>query len=211
MNKGILGIFIILLLFSFTHEESHPFEKVILAQKSKVTIKRLKDFRKGGIELPLVFKCFAPDTSGKDTTVDLEKIIHTAEGFLGTRHRMGGTSKKGIDCSGMVMMSLRSSGIWTPHNSHGQARYGRIIPHMDSLQRGDLVFYINSFKSSYLITHSGICLGGGKFIHASASCGVVVTDLSASYWKSKFVFGTRLCTPPEPQPLLAADTLSSNP
>ncbi|HTF82006.1 MAG TPA: NlpC/P60 family protein, partial [Cytophagales bacterium] len=57
---------------------------------------------------------------------------------------------------------------------------------------GDLVFYINSFKSSYLITHSGICLGHGKFIHASASCGVITTDLHAPYWKSRFIFGTRI-------------------
>lgn len=212
MNKGIIGIFLILLLLSFTQEESHPFEKVILAQKNKATIKRLKDFRKGGIELPLVFKCYAPDTTGTDSLVDIEKIIKTAEGFLGTKHRMGGTSKRGIDCSGMVMMSLRSCGIATPHNSHGQARYGRIIPHMDSLRRGDLVFYINSFKSSYLITHSGICLGNGKFIHASASCGVVITDLSAPYWKSKFVFGTRLTSAEmAPLPLQKNDTLSINP
>lgn len=211
MKKSILGIFLTLLLFSFTHEESHPFDEVISAQKSKVTIKRLKDFRKGGIELPLVFKACS-DTSTADNIVDIEKIIRTAEGFLGTRHRMGGTTKRGIDCSGMVMMSLRSCGITTPHNSHGQARYGRIIPCMDSLQRGDLVFYINSFKSSYLITHSAICIGGGKFIHASASCGVVVTDLSAPYWKSKFVFGTRL-TPPKQMslPQQAVDTLLANP
>lgn len=194
MKIRIFWLVLVAFLSSFTLEdESHPFEKVIAVQKNKTTKKRLKDFRKGGIELPLIFKklndSIAIDSSSR---IDVEKIIATAKGYLGTRHRMGGTSKKGIDCSGLVMMSLRSCGILMAHNSHEQARFGKIIPDMDSLQRGDLVFYINSFKCPYLITHSGICVGEGKFIHASANCGVVINDMKMPYWKAKFIFGTRL-------------------
>lgn len=171
-------------------ETCHPIEIVIKKQKNATTKHRLKKFWAEGIEKDLHF--VSKDTHYDSVAVDVEKIIATAKSYLGTPHHMGGLSKRGIDCSGMVLMSLKSSGILTPHNSHDQARFGRVIPHTDSLKRGDLVFFINSFRSSYLITHSGIYIGNNKFIHASVRGGVSITDLSMPYWATKFVFGTRI-------------------
>ncbi|MFN8438131.1 MAG: C40 family peptidase [Cytophagales bacterium] len=194
MNKLTLLIIFCFLSFSFVtdNEENHPFDQVINKQKQASVKKRLHTFRKEGIERNLIYHetSLHPDTAF--AKVDLEKIISTAKSYLGTRHAMGGSSKRGIDCSGLVMVSLRSCGIKVPHNSHDQGRYGRVVAPMDSLKRGDLVFFIHSFRSHYLLTHSGIYLGNKKFIHASARFGVIVSDVNDSYWGPRFVFGTRI-------------------
>ncbi len=184
---------LVTLSLSCTYED-HPFNKVIETQTNDSLKAKLRTFRDEGIERTLEYEYLNDDsTKGNPSPkIELERIIATAQSFLGTKHEMSGTSKSGIDCSGLVMMSLKSTGIVVPHNSHEQARYGKIIPDMDSLKRGDLVFFINSFKSEYFITHSGIYLGNKKFIHASASKGVIITPIVEAYWKPKFIFGTRL-------------------
>ncbi|MCU0415696.1 MAG: NlpC/P60 family protein [Cytophagaceae bacterium] len=138
------------------------------------------------------------EKEGVEKTVDTtsysrEKVIQTAESYLGVRHCMGGTTKKGIDCSGLVMVSHKSCGIELPHQSHQQSRYGKVVGHPDSLVRGDMVFFYASYASAYFITHSGIYLGNNQFIHATAQSGVVKSSLIGnSYWGSKFLFGTRI-------------------
>jgi murein DD-endopeptidase / murein LD-carboxypeptidase len=188
--KSAVYVFAVLFMCSFVWDED-PFEMVINNQKTDSVKQQLRKFKNEGIEKPLVFMSQDSDSSFTDS-VDIEKIISTARSYLGTRHAMGGTSKKGIDCSGMVMMSVKSSKIVVPHNSHEQGRYGKIVAVKDSLKRGDLVFFYGSFKSYYFITHSGIYVGENKFIHASASAGVIITDINDGYWKPKYLFGTRL-------------------
>lgn len=191
MKKTYWILALALGLLSFTVVE-HPFDQVIALQTDDSTKAKLRTFREEGIEQPLIF--VSNDSVVTDTTpnIDLEKAIKTAQSFLGTKHVLAGTTKDGIDCSGLVMMSLKSTGVELPHNSHGQARFGRIIPLIDSLKRGDLVFFIHSFKSEFFITHSGIYLGNKRFIHASASKGVTTNSIIEPYWKPKFIFGTRI-------------------
>ncbi len=121
-----------------------------------------------------------------------DDIIKTARKYIGTPHRMGGTSLKGIDCSGLVMMAFADYGISLPHNSQEQARYGQVITDKYQLKPGDMVFFINTYKTSKYITHAGICIGNNQFIHTSSSKGVMVTSLDNSWWKDKFIFGTRV-------------------
>ncbi len=185
--KNTLLLLLTLFICSFT-TDFDTFEIVIKNQSSEIIKNKLKTYKSEGIERPLRFEAIN-DSSKK---VDIELIISTAKSYLGTKHQMGGTSKSGIDCSGLVMMSLKSAGIDAPHISHEQGRYGRIIPLADSLKRGDLVFFIQSYNTNNLISHAGIFLGKGKFIHASAKTGVVITDMKDAYWKPKFVFGTRI-------------------
>jgi len=57
----------------------------------------------------------------------------------------------------------------------------------------NLIFFTNTYSTSKFITHIGICVGNGKFIHTSSSKGVSVSHLDSSkYWKDKFIFGTRV-------------------
>jgi hypothetical protein len=137
-------------------------------------------FVEGGIEKPI------------DVIYNVDSLVDFAHSFLGTPHKMGGNDKKGIDCSGFVTVVHSQYGIDLPHNSHALARFGTIISSQDSLQKGDLVFFYNSYNCSNFFTHSGIYLEDGKFIHASASKGVIISKMNEGYWGERYVYGTRL-------------------
>ncbi len=124
--------------------------------------------------------------------VNPEDFLKSAIKYLGTPHRMGGTSQNGIDCSGLVMRAFSDNKIKIAHNAEDQARYGKVVLEKNNLRKGDLVFFINTYRTSKYITHVGIYLGNYQMIHASSSKGVSITSLNNSWWKDKFIFGTRL-------------------
>ncbi|MBK8881363.1 MAG: C40 family peptidase [Bacteroidales bacterium] len=143
--------------------------------------KKLEVFMNAGIEKGIN----AQKTSADD-------IIKTAQKFIGVPHCMGGTTVKCMDCSGLLVAVFAKYGIHLPHNSEEQARYGKIISRPDELKRGDLIFFIESYKTHRLITHSGIYVGNNNFIHTSSKKGVTITSLKDPWWSKKFVFGTRV-------------------
>lgn len=185
MYKRFAWIFCILLILisqsSFVKKlYSVAFQEVINQQTDTLVKKQLIKYRSGGIEN-------AVDTEN----YDVEKIINYAKTFIGTPHIMSGTSKRGMDCSGLILIVHKECGLNLPHSSHEQGRFGAIVSPNDSLQRGDLLFYYSSYNSSNFITHVGIYLGDGTFIHASNSRGVIITKCSENYWKTKYLFATR--------------------
>ena len=141
----------------------------------------MQAFAKGGIEKDL-----------KTGRKKPKQIIRTAEKFIGTPHCMGGTTKKCLDCSGLIFVSFNSNKISIPRKSQDQARYGVIIFDKNQLKKGDLVFFTKSYDSPDYITHVGIYLGNNRFIHASTSKGVTITPLQNSWWSERFVFATRV-------------------
>jgi lipoprotein Spr len=143
--------------------------------------KKLKKFYEGGAEKKMDVGKTSPDG-----------IIATARKYLGVPHCMGGTSMKCIDCSGLLTAVFAQYDISLPHNSEDQARYGKIINKKDQLRKGDLVFFIESYKTNNFITHSGIYLGDNEFIHTSSKIGVTISSLDDKYWGYKFIFGTRV-------------------
>lgn len=143
--------------------------------------KRLDAFLNSGTEKELNTK-----------NVRADEIIRTAEQYLGVPHCMGGTTMKCMDCSGLLLTVFAGHGIALPHNSEEQARFGRIISRVDDLRKGDLVFFTRTYETSHFITHSGICAGNNKFIHASSKNGVIVTSINDPWWSLRFVFGTRV-------------------
>ncbi len=149
--------------------------------ESKSEKKKLKDFMDEGTG-----KMVDTQNTGAD------EIINTAKTYLGVPHCMGGTTRKCMDCSGLLVTVFAGHGILLPHNSEEQARYGKIIPGMDDLKKGDLIFFIRSYKTKKFITHSGIYIGNNQFIHTSSSNGVTITSLNDPWWKGKFIFGTRV-------------------
>lgn len=121
------------------------------------------------------------------------KVIRKAESYLGTPYRYGGTSKRGIDCSGLVCQSFRAADLQLPHSSRELSRMGTSIPRR-KLQEGDLVFF--SSKGGQSINHVGIVtrVQGRQvaFIHATTSRGVRIDELNEGYWKNKFRKAVRL-------------------
>jgi hypothetical protein len=115
-----------------------------------------------------------------------QELTHSALRFLGVPYVFGGTSTAGFDCSGFVQHVFAMVGIALPRTADVQYDVGR--PSVGGPRPGDLVF----FDTYGGVSHVGIYLGGGKFVHASSSHGVMVSHLSDSYWAARYVGSKRL-------------------
>lgn len=94
----------------------------------------------------------------------MEDVIRQAYSLLGVPYLWGGMSSKGVDCSGLVRISFLMNDIMLPRNATQQIKCGKEVDLKD-IQRGDLIFFGNTETGA--ITHVGIYLGNGEFIHAS--------------------------------------------
>lgn len=126
--------------------------------------------------------------SAAESTVS--ELNETATKYLGVRYVYGGTSTKGFDCSGYVRHVFKELGIESlPRTSSAMYQTGEKVDKSD-LQEGDLVFFNTSGRG---ISHVGIYIGSGQFIHSSTSKGVVKTSINDKYyWGSKYVGAKRV-------------------
>ncbi len=124
---------------------------------------------------------------GSDTSSKAEKIIATAKKYIGVPYLWGGESPSGFDCSGYVQYVFKVHGISLNRTAETQYKHGSYVS-KSNLKPGDLVFFQNTYKAG--ISHVGIYIGDGKFIHASSSKGVTISNLSSSYYTSHY-YGAR--------------------
>lgn len=123
-----------------------------------------------------------------------DDIINTALTFSGVRYKYGGTTKKGMDCSGLLYVSFGAHNVSLPRVSYVMANKGKRI-RLRQVLKGDLLFFKTSRRGKR-INHVGMVVAVEnneiKFIHASSSRGVTVSSLKEGYWKSAFVKATRV-------------------
>ena len=119
-------------------------------------------------------------------------MVERALSFIGVRYRFGGQDEnKGFDCAGLVRRAF-STAIDLPRTAAAQFREGCLVE-QDELQPGDLVFFKNTYKRG--ISHVGIYVGDGKFVHAASSRRSVVIDrLDAAYFRTRFAGARRILT-----------------
>lgn len=121
----------------------------------------------------------SPKTPPPPSKKSFESITKS---WIGTRYKLGGSTKNGADCSGFVMQIYKEKlQISLPHNAAAMFKMGQSIS-VKQLQEGDLVFFGNAWG----INHVGIYLSNSRFIHASSSKGVIITPMNDSYWKPKY-------------------------
>jgi murein DD-endopeptidase / murein LD-carboxypeptidase len=112
-----------------------------------------------------------------------KSLLEAVDEWYGVHYRTGGNTKSGVDCSGFsVAVYAAAFGYALPRVSKEQYRTSRHIS-MTELQEGDLVFF-NTRGSG--VSHVGVYLGNNKFIHASVSRGVMVSDLFEPYYIKRF-------------------------
>jgi hypothetical protein len=97
---------------------------------------------------------------------DVQSVLSFARQMMGSPYLWGGASGKAVDCSGFTKLVYYSQGIILARDASQQARYGEPVDfsNIDKLQQGDLLFFGISAKQ---ISHVGIYLGNGDFIHSS--------------------------------------------
>lgn len=125
--------------------------------------------------------------------VNVESLKNTAllrfmDDWFGTRYRYGGTTKKGIDCSaltGSLLMAVY--GLAMPRTAREQYKVSEHIKR-EELKEGDLVF----FNTKGYVSHVGLYLENGYFLHASTSKGVTISNLDEAYFAKTFICGGRL-------------------
>jgi hypothetical protein len=114
------------------------------------------------------------------------ELVGTARKFIGVPYRWGGSSRReGFDCSGLTMVVYQLNGLSLPRSSREQYRVGRPI-RKNQLSRGDLVFFATS--GGRRISHVGIYVGNGEFIHAPRKGKKIRTErLAKRYFRTRYV------------------------
>uniref|UniRef100_UPI0040479DF5 NlpC/P60 family protein n=1 Tax=Aliarcobacter sp. TaxID=2321116 RepID=UPI0040479DF5 len=122
-------------------------------------------------------------TTTKNPSNDLNKKFYSFyKQWEGVRYQLGGSSKKGIDCSAFIQKAFKEKfNLSMPRTTVLQSKVGKEIT-KDELVLGDLVF----FKTGRSSKHVGIYIEDGKFMHASTKYGVTISELDNVYFKNKY-------------------------
>jgi cell wall-associated NlpC family hydrolase len=131
----------------------------------------------------------APSTGSPGSEVGA-RAVSEAHKYLGVPYVWGGATPKGFDCSGLMQYVFRSIGVSIPRVAADQFRAGREVSRND-LQPGDAVFFKNT-GSRTGITHVGMYIGNGKFLHAPKTGDVVkISNLGEAYYQSHYAGAKR--------------------
>ncbi|EPJ46488.1 MAG: hypothetical protein OFPI_33810 [Osedax symbiont Rs2] len=111
-----------------------------------------------------------------------KKLLGYYSDWRGTPYRLGGNSRKGIDCSAFVKNAYQSVfAVQVPRTTLGLATIGKSVKKAELIP-GDLVL----FKTSRSVRHVGVVVNGNKFMHVSEKKGVMISALDNVYWRKKY-------------------------
>lgn len=124
----------------------------------------------------------------------ISRIIDNAQNFLGTAYQYGGTTRKGMDCSGLIYTAFLMEDIALPRTSRDIALLGNRLD-LGEVLEGDLLFFETN-KNRRVINHMGLVVAVQNdvihFIHSTTSRGVIISQLTQNYWREHFVMARRV-------------------
>lgn len=104
-------------------------------------------------------------------------LLASYEAWKGVPHRIGGTDRRGVDCSGLMQIVFREAfDLELPRTSRAQSLMGQSV-RPGEMQPGDLVYFLDKGGD-----HIGVVVGRGRFLHASSTIGVTVSEFDAYWW-----------------------------
>ena len=133
------------------------------------------------------------DTNSSTSSTSASKVISYAKQLLGKPYVWGAQGPNGFDCSGFTYYVFKNAaGITLPRTSAAQSKYGMAVS-KSNLKPGDLVFFDTSGPNNGGVTHCGMYIGDGQFIHAASGQGkVVINNLNSSYYVNAYVNARRV-------------------
>ena len=141
----------------------------------------------GATELPP--PVHQPDVPAAAAVAAQQDVVAVALGYRGVPYRFGGSDPAGFDCSGFVQYVYKQVGAVLPREVRDQVRIGREIDPRD-VKAGDLLFFQTVSRGA---SHVALAIGGGAFVHAPTTDGVVrIERLTSSYWASRFLSARRV-------------------
>lgn len=124
----------------------------------------------------------------------IANIIDYAQTFKGTRYKYGGMTKRGMDCSGLIVTAFQKEDIKLPRTTSDLKNTGTWVD-VKKVKEGDLLFFATK-KNSRKVNHVGIVTkvrpGYVEFIHSTSSKGVITSNLSERYWYQAYVQARRI-------------------
>ncbi len=169
------------------------------ADKPTAAAKSQKTFTATPVKKSKKLRSLINDKEDRDIIVDESEnylalqMINNAMEFIGVRYRGGGTSKAGMDCSGMVTAVFDIFGLKLPRSSNEMAKVGQKLD-KEEIKKGDLVFFKTNGRS--VINHVGIVVESDgeeiKFIHSSTQRGVIISSTKEPYYSRSFAQANRV-------------------
>ncbi|MBU3821054.1 C40 family peptidase [Flavobacteriaceae bacterium XHP0103] len=181
---------------------------IILSYSSCKSSKRAKGSQSSTSSSKVIIENRSVETSNENITLSESRkaenlaspesktdgIVDYAKQFQGVRYKFGGTTEKGMDCSGLVFESYRAYNVILPRISRDMAKRGEKI-HLRQVEKGDLLFFKTGNRRND-INHVGLVVssenGTIKFIHATSSAGVIISSIAESYWEKAFEEARRI-------------------
>lgn len=191
----VLAVFVVSSTAMSQEIKDNLSNKVANSQKNKTQVastnfKSKTEINKGNLESLSSSLAGYIETVSNTSAVNSDEVMYKVIEYLNTPYLWGGTSKRGIDCSAFVQTVMyQALGVALPRTSLEQSGVGEFVEVAD-LKFGDLLFFDTMRKGR--VTHVGIYLSDGYFVHSGSSTGVIVTSLEKDTYSRSFLKAKRV-------------------